>query len=392
MLTAFSQWKNFLGLRDNKSSVKTRKDKSQVKKTNTLKMLNPTPMKPSTIRDNLKKYGQLFFSIGSDGFKNTTTWLIKSLIPVNSFGVIYGPPSSLKSFLAIDICCHIATGISWGSHKVIKGAVVYIAAEGQSGASKRIKAWEIARGTEVNQLYVLGESVMLADNVNQIKLISAIQDIESKDKVKVNLIVIDTLARCYSGDENTTKDMTKFISGCDNVKSQINSTLLCIHHSGRDENRGGRGSSALLAACDFEFKIKRVTKAKNITMTNTKQKDADEAPTIEIGFESINLGIECEDNKPITSLARVDSITAKQDNTSVKSQNSAVLKILKEQFNGEATRVQLRQSLYSTEKSLSDAQRQKFSRELKGLEKLELIKIITSTSTNLDKVIALNLE
>lgn len=394
MIFAINRLKEILGINNNQIRVKTSKEQNPTKKNNKPKALKPSVIKPRAVRNTLKKYGQLFYSIGSSGFDSATTWLIKSLIPASSFGVFFGPSSSLKSFLAIDICCHISTGKTWGNQRVNKGAVVYVAAEGKSGASKRIKAWEIANQTKVDQLYVLGESVMLADDENQTTLILSIQNIEKEHNEKVNLIVIDTLARCYSGDENTTRDMTKFISGCDNIRSTIDSALLCIHHSGRDESRGGRGSSALLAACDYEFKIKRIPNSKEIILTNTKQKDSDEAPILNIDFDIINLGIQCEDNKPITSLARVNDIIVSKhtSSTNARSQKSELLAILKEQFNGEATRAELRQAFYPNVTKLSEAQRQKLSRELKKLEDSESIKIISSSSTNLDKIIAFNLQ
>ena len=59
------------------------------------------------------------------------------------------------------------------------------------------------------------------------------------------MVVIDTLARCFGGnDENDARDMGAFIEGCDVIKQKTGATVLVVHHSGKDEGKGARGSSA----------------------------------------------------------------------------------------------------------------------------------------------------
>ncbi|WP_276207949.1 AAA family ATPase [Photobacterium damselae] len=93
---------------------------------------------------------------------------------------MYGKSGSRKSFIAIDISCAIATGSPWHNQKTRKGAVVYIAAEGQMGIPKRVKAWEIVAGQQVEQLYILGQAVVMSDATAQINLIQSIQELEKK--------------------------------------------------------------------------------------------------------------------------------------------------------------------------------------------------------------------
>lgn len=343
-------------------------------------------------QSNLSQYGNLLFSIGSAGYDLIMTWLVKSLIPTKSFGVIYGPSGSLKSFFAIELCCHIATGKKWGARNIQQGAVIYVAAEGISGVAKRVKAWEIARNEQVKDLCIHGNSIIISETSSQDNLIQAIKDYKEDTGVDVKIVVLDTLARCNSGDENTTKDMSRFISGCDRVKAATGVSILCIHHTGKDENKGGRGSSSLMAACDFEFKIKRMPKSNKITLINTKQKDSEETPDLGIEFELIDLGIVCDDKLPITSLARIKNIIEMAPPS--KPQIHDILRLLIDQFEGEATRSELRNSLYSnsSKNKLTDVQRQYLSRELKKLESNGQIKIEQSTSSkpsDSDKIIIL---
>nr|BAG74737.1 putative DNA helicase/phage protein [Vibrio parahaemolyticus] len=260
-------------------------------------------------------FGNLAFTRGSEGFANIQEWLVKGMFSKRSFGVIYGKSGSRKSFITIDMSCAIASGSTWQNRRTQAGAVVYIAAEGQAGMAKRVKAWEIANKRKVKHLYILGNSMMMTTPSDRNELINSIREIEGKNKVKVQLIVLDTLARNFDGDENSSDAMGKFIHACDLVKDTINASILCVHHSGKDTSRGGRGSSALNAASDFEFQVTHDSKTGLTTLSNTKQKDAEEAPNLVFEFQPVDLGVKCEDGEPITSLALLTPATTKSSET-----------------------------------------------------------------------------
>ncbi len=46
-----------------------------------------------------------------------------------------------------------------------------------------------------------------------------------------------TVARCLDGDENQAKDIGAFIQSLDTIRTTYNSTMLVVHHSGKDETR-----------------------------------------------------------------------------------------------------------------------------------------------------------
>ncbi|MCP5682603.1 helicase RepA family protein, partial [Klebsiella pneumoniae] len=82
--------------------------------------------------------------------------------------------------------------------------------------------------------------------------------IEGKCRLPVRLIIFDTLARCYGNlDENNSQDMGRLIVGCDAIKNGTSASVLLVHHSGKDETKGARGSSSLKAALDVEFNVKK---------------------------------------------------------------------------------------------------------------------------------------
>ncbi|EGQ7757949.1 AAA family ATPase [Vibrio vulnificus] len=326
--------------------------------------------------ENTFTYGPLEFTLGSAGFDNVQPWLITGFIPKGSVGVMYGQSGARKSFVAIDCCCAIATGSLWHNQKTLSGAVVYVAAEGQMGISKRVKAWEIATGQQVTQLYILGQAVVMSDATAQTNLIQAIQEIEKHNEIKVELIVLDTLARNFSGDENNNDAMGKFIRGCDFVKASTGASVLAIHHSGKDVSKGSRGHSSLKGAIDCEFQVSHNSKTGLTTLSNIKMKDFEEADDVIFDFKPIQLGITSEDGDPITSLAQLTPATFKKKKNGKNDEDNPVLKALRDVFGGSSTREELRTHCFPQKEGVAaNTTNQKFKRALTALVEQNLVSV-----------------
>jgi len=92
------------------------------------------------------------------------------------------------------------------------------------------------------------------------------------------VIFIDTLARAYAGgEENSSAEMMQFVSVMAALQDALDCAVCVVHHSGKDETRGMRGSSALLAAVDAELELTRISDDDATepvcTVKSTKQKD-----------------------------------------------------------------------------------------------------------------------
>ena len=102
------------------------------------------------------------------------------------------------------------------------------------------------------------------------------RDIEA-DNDGIGMIIIDTLARNYGLNENSTEDMNKFIQRVDELKEEFNATIVIVHHTGHGSNGRARGSSVLPAALDYEFRVDRDKnsddKAMLVTVKQTLVKD-----------------------------------------------------------------------------------------------------------------------
>ncbi|MFM5589198.1 helicase RepA family protein [Aeromonas rivipollensis] len=216
---------------------------------------------------------------GFDGFDYAENWTVKGLIPAESLCCIYGPSGSFKSFAAVSLACHIATGKEWDGRKVEQGAVLYVAAEGGQAVSRRVMAWAMQYndGANVPNMVRINEAVRVMTSDHLIGLIDSAKLVEAMTGEKVKMIVIDTVARCLEGDENRAETMNAFIYACDLVKQATGAAVVLVHHTGKDETKGARGSSSLRAALDAELFIARESATgQAFTLVCTKMKEAEQ--------------------------------------------------------------------------------------------------------------------
>lgn len=198
-------------------------------------------------------------------------WLIQDYIPENSMAMIYGAPGSGKTFIALDMALHIAHGKEWHGKQLTKGEVFYIAGEGVGGLRKRLQAWHKYYGIEAKApCHIIPQAVGFLSEEEMTNLVDTIHKIK-KDQVK--LVIFDTVARCLSGDENSAQDIGEAIKQMDNIRNTFNCAVIPIHHSGKDRDRGARGSTALIGAVDVSLKVERLDKV--VAMVTEKQKDAE---------------------------------------------------------------------------------------------------------------------
>jgi hypothetical protein len=93
--------------------------------------------------------------------------------------------------------------------------------------------------------------------------------------VDVGMIVIDTLARAMTGgNENSTQDMGLLVANGDILRDRFDANVIWVHHSGKNEARGARGSSALQAATDTEIEIYGFAAGGGVLRT-TKMRDSE---------------------------------------------------------------------------------------------------------------------
>ncbi len=262
-------------------------------------------------------------------------WLIKEVLPQNCFASLFGPAGELKSFIALSISLSIATKnefLGFPIHK--QGPVFYLAGEGFFGIPARLRAWMLYNNVDDSSIipfFTSNQPAQLLDENSASQVTKAIEVLQA-DHCDPLLVVVDTLNRNFGpGDENSTADMTAFIAALDKIRCRFNCAILLVHHSGLSATDRSRGSSALRAALDLEFKIEK-HKDNIRKLSCTKSKDFEPLQEIFIEPKQILLGwYDSEDGEELDSLVleKVDAPVAGPSIVKVSGAKRIALEALK---------------------------------------------------------------
>lgn len=224
-----------------------------------------------------KKKKNRFPVIRADEFSKRPPpkWLIKGIIPERAAGMTYGGSGDGKTFVVFDQACAVALGVTWNGCKVKRGHVTYVCAEGAGSFTSRIKAYALYHDIDLKDLGDYLTIVPAAPNFLEredvIELAKAIY--KQNGGIHTSMIVIDTLAQTSTGaDENSAKDMGVMMKNVKYLRDLTGSASHLIHHTGKDETRGARGSTSLKADLDFQAWVSR--EGSRRLWWNSKMKDA----------------------------------------------------------------------------------------------------------------------
>lgn len=253
-----------------------------------------------------------------------TEHLIKGVLPSSSLAAIYGPSSSGKTFLALDLIMAIACQSDWFGHKVKNVPVTYVGLEGKGGINNRIQAWRI-KNPKLNpaNFKIILDNFDLMNKANVVELAQAIIDAQMHQGV----IVIDTLNQASpAADENSSQDMGVIIKHLKLLQETTGSLVLIIHHTGKNASQGLRGHSSLKAALDANIEVIGGDKRSWLL---EKSKDGEDGKSFGFRLEVQELGID-SDGDSITSctIERDHSAIFSKPEPSGKAQKAA-LKVIK---------------------------------------------------------------
>jgi hypothetical protein len=218
-------------------------------------------------------------------------WLIADTLPERGLAVMYGPPDSYKSFVALDFALHVAAGQPWQGRPVKAGNVLYVLGEGSNAFGRRVRAW-LLRHQHTEELIqnagFLPSPVQFLEDASLSELSSLIDRWKpAQDGTPLQLVVIDTLATCFvGGDENKQEDMTRFINSLRSIQAQRGAAILLLHHTGKDPEKGERGSSVLIGAADTRILVKRAAPLR-ASLECKKQKDAERFSAITVALTKV---------------------------------------------------------------------------------------------------------
>ena len=206
-------------------------------------------------------------------------WIVDGLLPEDATVLWVGRTQSFKSFLLLDALLGVATGTETFGTVPTPGLVLYGAIEDlrNVGGSRR-RAWKVGRDRSDTPLGwfraslvpVLGFPGDFDDWCN------AIDGWVGHDKLR--LLAIDTAGKTLGGlNENASENVRLLWKMCDTLRERFGCTVVAIHHTGKDVDRGARGSSAWDADFDSRILVRRPSDdTKAVEVHVAKHKNAEE--------------------------------------------------------------------------------------------------------------------
>jgi hypothetical protein len=209
-------------------------------------------------------------------------WLIDNLLPQRGLACVVGAPKSRKSYFIQHMLASVARNVPYGGRATVQGPVIYLTGEGVSGFKHRLIAMRQHDGIEGQRVpfYMVDDIPDLGSERTDLPQLLRDLDffIATEQLDRPRAIVLDTLARCMGGgDESTAKDMGRFITRCGAIERHFGCLVVVVHHAGKDPTRGGRGSNALNGAADVTITIEKSDAYS--TATVSEMKDGPEGQT-----------------------------------------------------------------------------------------------------------------
>jgi hypothetical protein len=181
--------------------------------------------------------------------------LVRGYIAVGDHAELRGYLKSAKTFIALDVALSIAAGVPALGHVETcrQGPVVYLAGEGFHVIKPRVRAWLRARGLSPDRIahtFFCKPAVPHSrDGVEECE--RYIAGIKAALKRNPVLIVIDTMSNSLGGeDENSPAAANVYSEMVKKLRRDLDCTALTVAHTGKDAERGTRGTSAFEANAD----------------------------------------------------------------------------------------------------------------------------------------------
>jgi hypothetical protein len=236
--------------------------------------------------------------------ETSVTALVKGVLHPGDVAAIYGASGVGKTFCAIDLAYHVTPGRSWNGRRVRPAPVLYVGLEGVRGLRHRMAAYAQHMGSGGRMLARLTIHTPLdKSEVGKAGEATIIEQAKALGKAAGQpvglIIIIDTLARAIAGDdENSAQDMAAFVGRMSTIARETGAAVLVIHHPGKDDARGMRGSTAIFGACDTVIKITANGDVREVAAE--KIKDGMEGPVFSYRLKQVSLGTD-EDGDEITT-------------------------------------------------------------------------------------------
>lgn len=210
-------------------------------------------------------------------------WVIEGFLPNKIVAAVIAAGGTGKSYLAMHIAVCVASGITlFGRyHPRSASKVVYISGEDdQHELQRRLHKVVVGLSPQARSLVSKNlQFIDLADSfdlfternkkgeIDITKIPGLICDqVKNQIETDIGLVIVDPVARFRGGEENLAADATRFVQALQQIRDQLNTSVLCLHHVNKGAGTGGnqnnaRGSSAFIDGVRLVFQLNTLLEA-----------------------------------------------------------------------------------------------------------------------------------
>lgn len=185
-------------------------------------------------------------------------WLVKGVFPANQVNMVNGDGAVGKSLLVAQLCVSTALGRPWLGLPVTKvGPAVFLTAEDDTSEVHR-RMHDIANHhgvslsalTNLHVVSLAGHDAVLAtaDTSNVMQSTALFQRLAQYVRtVRPAVVVLDTLADLFAGDENNRSHARQFVGILRGLAIEVGTTIILLAHPSKSAMADGTGYSGSTA-------------------------------------------------------------------------------------------------------------------------------------------------
>lgn len=204
-------------------------------------------------------------------------WVIDGFLPSKIVVAVIAAGGTGKSYFAMHLAVCIASGTPlFGRHQPKSAAkVVFISGEDDRHELQR-RLHKVVAGLSPQARLLVNQNLHFIDLADSFELFTEknnkgevaitktpsliCKQITEQVGSDIGLVIVDPVARFRGGDENFAADATRFVQSLQQIRDQLNTSVLCLHHVNKVAGKGGnqnnaRGSSAFIDGVRLVFQL-----------------------------------------------------------------------------------------------------------------------------------------
>jgi hypothetical protein len=205
-------------------------------------------------------------------------WIVEGIISPQGLTSLVGEAKIGKSIFALELAIAVSTGAKIADLGTTKTRTLYLDLENNPQTVLRDRLWDFDCHPEsLDNLTLLSFPELPAfDSESGGKAL-----VKIVDQLDVGLVIIDTISRVVSGEENSNDTWNRLYRHTELPLKQRGVAMMRVDHTGKDATKGARGGSA--KSGDVDRVIRMTTNRNGQIIVKT------EAARTRGGFESITL-------------------------------------------------------------------------------------------------------